>query len=383
MQIYLVGGAVRDGLLGMPVAERDWVVVGAGQDALLRLGYRRADREFPVFLHPQTGEEYALARREIKTGPGYRGFRVETGPGVSLEEDLRRRDLTVNAMALDADGSLIDPFGGRADLDARLLRHVSPAFVEDPLRVLRVARFAAKLGRFGFRVAHPTQHLLRQMVAQGAMRDLPMERVWRELCAAMATERPRRFFEVLHACSALAELLPPLADAMGPWQAHAAPAPCLPLDALDRVAAQTADHSQRLAAVLFACLSAADEAEALLRRLRADRATVQLARRALAGKAACAAFAAQPALPALVELVQTWRAFDSPAQFEQMMRLCHAAMPRSAMQHWLAVGLPAARAVTVEQVRARGLSGGALGQALAAARHAAMAEALQAAGLAG
>src|SRR6202453_3735270 len=154
MQVYLVGGAVRDALLGLPVKERDWVVVGSTRDELLRLRYREVGRDFPVFLHPDTHEEYALARRERKVAPGYRGFTVEFGPEVTLEEDLARRDLTINAMAQAPDGALVDPFGGKRDLDARLLRHVSPAFIEDPVRVLRSARFAARFAPLGFRM-HP------------------------------------------------------------------------------------------------------------------------------------------------------------------------------------------------------------------------------------
>ena len=156
MQVYLVGGAVRDGLLGLPVKERDWVVVGGTREELLRLRYREVGRDFPVFLHPESHEEYALARLERKTAPGYRGFEFRFGPEVTLEEDLARRDLTINAIAQAADGSLIDPYGGRRDLDARVLRHVSEAFVEDPVRVLRVARFAARFAPLGFRVAAET-----------------------------------------------------------------------------------------------------------------------------------------------------------------------------------------------------------------------------------
>ena len=154
MKIFLVGGAVRDRLLGLPVGERDWVVVGATEKEMLAQGFTRLDRDFPVFAHPETGEEYALARTETKTGPGYKGFEVYAGPDVGLEDDLRRRDLTINAVAEAEDGELVDPFGGRQDLDDGLLRHVSPAFVEDPVRLLRIARFAARFGGFGFRIAH-------------------------------------------------------------------------------------------------------------------------------------------------------------------------------------------------------------------------------------
>src|SRR6202161_2512038 len=181
MQVYLVGGAVRDGLLGQTVKERDWVVVGGTREELLRLGFREVGRDFPVFLHPDTHDEYALARLERKVGPGYRGFTVEFGPGVSLEEDLARRDLTINAMARAPDGTLIDPHGGKRDLDARLLRHVSPAFVEDPVRVLRAARFAARLSALGFRLAPEKRGLTRLLVGNGEINSLVPERVWREM----------------------------------------------------------------------------------------------------------------------------------------------------------------------------------------------------------
>src|SRR6188508_2763331 len=180
MQVYLVGGAVRDRLLGREVSERDWVVVGATPGELERAGFIPVGRDFPVFLHPQTKEEYALARLERKVAPGYRGFSTEFSPAVTLEDDLRRRDLTINAMAEDAAGAVIDPHGGQADLAARLLRHVSPAFVEDPVRILRVARFAARFAPLGFRVAPETLSLMRSMVAAGEVGHLVPERVWAE-----------------------------------------------------------------------------------------------------------------------------------------------------------------------------------------------------------
>ncbi len=207
MRVYQVGGSVRDRLLGLPVQDRDWVVVGSTPEALRALGYRQVGRDFPVFLHPETGEEYALARTERKTAPGYRGFAVHADPGVTLEEDLRRRDVTINAMALDEGGELIDPFGGREDLRLRRLRHVSPAFVEDPVRILRVARFAARLG---FSVAAETLALMRAMVEAGEVDALTPERVWTELERALGEADPGRFVEVLRECGALARLFPEL-----------------------------------------------------------------------------------------------------------------------------------------------------------------------------
>ena len=208
MRVYLVGGAVRDRLLGLAVRERDWVVVGATPEELVRLGYQPVGREFPVFLHPATHEEYALAREERKVGPGYRGFTTQFAPTVTLEEDLRRRDLTINAMAEDENGTLIDPYGGRADLAARLLRHVSEAFVEDPVRILRVARLAARFADLGFRVADETLALMRRIVDAGEARTLVPERVWQETERALAAADPQVFFETLRACGALAVIFP-------------------------------------------------------------------------------------------------------------------------------------------------------------------------------
>ena len=210
MQVYLVGGAVRDGLLGLPVKERDWVVIGATRDEMLRAGYREVGRDFPVFLHPQTHEEYALARLERKVSPGYRGFAVEFGPEVTLEQDLGRRDLTINAMAQSADGTLLDPYGGARDLDARLLRHVSPAFIEDPVRVLRVARFAARYARLGFHVASETLDLMRAMVERGEVDALVAERVWQETDKALREPGAGEFFRVLRRCGALRSVYPEL-----------------------------------------------------------------------------------------------------------------------------------------------------------------------------
>ena len=206
MQSYIVGGAVRDELLGLPVKDRDWVVVGATPAEMLARGFLQVGRDFPVFLHPQTREEHALARTERKTAPGYTGFVVHAAPDVTLEQDLLRRDLTINAIAKDAAGDFIDPHGGRADLAARVLRHVSPAFAEDPVRILRVVRFAARFADFS--VADETMALMRAMVAAGEVDALVAERVWQELARGLMEERPARMFEVLRACGALARLLP-------------------------------------------------------------------------------------------------------------------------------------------------------------------------------
>ena len=221
METYLVGGAVRDKLLGLPVTDRDWVVVGATPEQMIEQGFRPVGRDFPVFLHPETNEEYALARTERKTGPGYTGFSFHAAPDVTLEQDLQRRDLTINAMAMTPDGELIDPFGGEQDLHDGLLRHVSPAFVEDPVRILRVARFAARFARWGFRVAHGTHALMKRMVANGEVDALVPERVWTETVKALAEPNPERFFEVLRACGALARIFPEIDRLFGVPQPEA------------------------------------------------------------------------------------------------------------------------------------------------------------------
>lgn len=208
MDIYLVGGAVRDELLGYPVVERDWVVVGAHPTDLLELGYQQVGKDFPVFLHPETKDEYALARTERKQGRGYTGFAVDCDPTVTLEEDLLRRDLTVNAIARRPSGELVDPYGGKRDLEAKVLRHVSDAFVEDPLRVLRTARFAARYAHLGFTIAPETLELMTEIVTAGELQYLPTERVWVEMDRALGERDPDRFVSVLRECGALQALLP-------------------------------------------------------------------------------------------------------------------------------------------------------------------------------
>ena len=203
MEVYLVGGAVRDELLGLNAQERDWVVVGATPEQMLAKGYKQVGKDFPVFIHPETHEEYALARTERKKGRGYYGFEIHASPDVTLEEDLQRRDLTINAMAKNKNGDLIDPYGGKKDLDKKLLRHVSNAFSEDPLRVLRVARFAAKFSTHGFTVAEETQTLMKKMVESGELTELASERIWQETHTALQTSSPNVFFEILHNIKAL------------------------------------------------------------------------------------------------------------------------------------------------------------------------------------
>lgn len=215
MKTFLVGGAVRDALLKLPVKDKDWVVVGATPEAMLEQGYQQVGRDFPVFLHPKSREEYALARTERKNGTGYTGFVTWSAPDVTLEQDLQRRDLTINAIARDEEGRLFDPYHGQRDIAERLLRHVSMAFNEDPLRVLRVARFAARFAHLNFRIADETQALMRAMVESGELADLTAERVWKETEKALTTRNPQVYFQVLRDCGALKVLFPEIDNLFG------------------------------------------------------------------------------------------------------------------------------------------------------------------------
>jgi tRNA nucleotidyltransferase (CCA-adding enzyme) len=262
MNIYLVGGAVRDALMGLPMRDRDWVVVGTTPQELLKQGYVQVGRDFPVFLHPNSHEEYALARTERKSGPGYTGFVVHADPGVTLEEDLARRDLTINAIALPVENllaegrfdaqTLIDPFHGRADIQAGVLRHVTPAFREDPVRILRIARFAARFA--GYHVAPGTQSLMQQMVLEGEADHLVAERVWQELSKGLMEVAPARMFAVLRDCGALARLLPELDRLWGVPQ-RADYHPEVDTGAHVMLVLEMAAHLNASLAVRFACLT--------------------------------------------------------------------------------------------------------------------------------
>ena len=400
MDIYLVGGAVRDKLLGLPVKERDWVVVGATPEEMTRLGYRPVGKDFPVFLHPETHEEYALARTERKTAPGYKGFVVHASPDVTLEEDLKRRDLTINAMAEAADGTLIDPFNGREDLDQGLLRHVSNAFIEDPVRILRVARFAARFARWGFKVAHGTHALMQRMVANGEADHLVAERVWAETLKALNEQTPSRYFEVLHRCGALAVIFPELARLFGvPQPAHHHPEidtgkHCLMV--LDQAARLSPDPKIRFAALVHDLgkgetpadvlprhigheQRSADLVDALCKRLRVPNDYRDLALKAARYHSHChRAFELRPAtlLDTLTNL-DVWR---QPQRLEEFLLACEAdSRGRTGYEQrpypqadLFRAAFNAARRIETGPLVAQGLKGDAFGKRLRELRLAAV-----------
>jgi tRNA nucleotidyltransferase (CCA-adding enzyme) len=400
MRVYLVGGAVRDRLLGVPVRERDWVVVGAQPQELERAGYTPVGREFPVFLHPQTHEEYALARRERKVARGYRGFTTQSTPEVTLEEDLQRRDLTVNAMAESDTGELVDPYGGQADLAARVLRHVSEAFVEDPVRVLRVARFAARYADLGFRIADETVQLMQRMTRGGEVSALVAERVWQETERALGESRPEVFFETLRACGALAEIFPEIEALYGvpqPERWH----PEIDTGVHVMLALREAARLGASGAVRFAALThdlgkartprerwpshhGHEEAgvpliEALCARLKVPNAHRELA--VLTARHHTLVHRAAELRPTtILTLLENCDAFRRPERFAELLLACEAdARGRTGRENepypqvaYLNRALAAAAAVTLSEQERRGLSGAAIGEQMRGRRFAAV-----------
>lgn len=392
MEIYLVGGAVRDELLGLPVSERDWVVVGATADDMKARGFKQVGADFPVFLHPATGEEYALARTERKSAPGYHGFVVSADPAVTLEQDLRRRDLTINAMAKDAAGRLIDPFGGRADLERRVLRHVSPAFVEDPVRILRVARFAARFADRGFAVAGETMQLMAAMVENGEVDALVPERVWTELQRALGERRPRVFLEVLRSCGALARLFPEIARLFGvpqPPKYHPeVDCGVHTLLVLDQAVRLSSDPVVRFAALTHD-LGKADtpsdqwpshkghewrsvyRVRRLCERLKAPREYRQLAELGARYHSRCHHLAElRPAT--ILDTLERLDALRRPARFAQFLLVCEAdSRGRTGLEsraypqaRWFEQARAIVAAVDARPLAARGLTGDAMRRAL-------------------
>jgi tRNA nucleotidyltransferase (CCA-adding enzyme) len=394
LEVYRVGGSIRDELLGLEPSEHDYVVVGASPEAMAARGFRSVGRDFPVFLHPDTHAEFALARTERKSGRGYRGFVFHTGPDVSLRDDLERRDLTVNAIAEDAHGRLIDPFGGRADLEDRVLRHVSDAFVEDPVRLLRLARFATRFPDFS--IAPETLALCRRIVASGEVDHLVPERVWQEMARALMHARPSRFFEVLRGTGALARLMPEL-DAL--WGVPQVPAFHPEIDAgvhtmmvLDAAARLDAPLDVRFACLVHDLGKALTPAEqlpkhhghetrglepvaAVCARLRVPNEVRDLALLVCEHHLVCHR-AAELRPTTVVRLFERTDAFRRPDRFERFLLACEAdkrgregraddPYPPAGL---LARALDAARATPTAPLREAGFEGAALGQALARAR---------------
>ncbi|HET7199141.1 MAG TPA: multifunctional CCA tRNA nucleotidyl transferase/2'3'-cyclic phosphodiesterase/2'nucleotidase/phosphatase [Burkholderiales bacterium] len=346
MKAYVVGGAVRDELLGQPVRDRDYVVVGATPDEMVGAGFKPVGKDFPVFLHPETHEEYALARTERKSGRGYKGFTIHAAPDVTLEDDLRRRDLTINAMAKDESGALVDPFGGREDLRNRVLRHVSEAFAEDPVRILRVARFAA---RFGFSVHPSTLALMKRMVESGETDYLVPERVWQEFSKGLMEQVPERMFEVLESCGLRPRLLPEIQSFV-------------------KLEGSLAQRFARLAWPLQEA-----EVEALCERLRAPNEVRELA--LLAARNRVALRAARLATPrALLELLKRSDAFRRPERFRDLLEVAARDVPVVDTSR-LERALAAAWSVNAGEVAANAAPG-KIAEAIDAARAAAIEKAL-------
>jgi tRNA nucleotidyltransferase (CCA-adding enzyme) len=398
MKRYLVGGAVRDALLGLPIGDRDWVVVGADPDELRAAGYIAVGRDFPVFLDPETREEHALARTERKTAPGYHGFVFHADRGVTLEDDLLRRDLTINAIAEDEDGTVIDPHGGRRDLADKVLRHVSPAFAEDPVRILRVARFAARFG--DFRVAPETEALMRAMVEAGEADALVSERVWQEVSRGLMERTPSRMFEVLRRCGALARVLPEVDRLFGvPQRADHHPKVDTGVHLM-----MVLDMSARLdtsLAVRYACLGhdlgkAETPVEMLPRHIRHEERSVVLVRRMserLRVDNACRSLAELVArehgnvhrsgefgAAAIVRLFERADALRRPDRFAELLLACECDArgrlgreeapypPRQRLATALAVVQQVDATAVAAEAEARGLAGPAIGAAIHAAR---------------
>ena len=398
MQIYMVGGAVRDALLGLPVQDRDWVVVGATPEALAAQGYVPVGKDFPVFLHPASREEYALARTERKTAQGYRGFAVHAAPDVTLEEDLARRDLTINAIAQGDDGVLTDPYGGQRDIAARVLRHVTEAFAEDPVRILRVARFAARFPDFS--IAPDTMALMQRMVTDGEVDALVPERVWQELARGLMAQQPSRMFEVLRECGALTKLLPEVARLWGvPQRAEYHPEVDTGVHLM--MVLDMAAQWQAPIEVRFACLGhdlgkgttpqaewprhigheerSARLLKALCLRLRVPNDCSELAD-VVAREHGNIHQSSEFGAAALVRLLERCDAFRKPERFADILLACECdargrlglnEQPYPQRQRLLGA-LTAAQSVNTAEVaaaaEAQGLSGAAIGQAVHTAR---------------
>ena len=361
LQVYRVGGAVRDALLGWPVVDNDWVVVGATPEDMRKRGFKPVGRDFPVFLHPETAEEYALARTERKSGRGYAGFEIHASPDVSLEEDLLRRDLTINAIAQSIDGALTDPFNGQGDIEQRVLKHISMAFSEDPLRVLRTARFLARYASLGFSIAPETLSLMRQVSQSGELEHLAAERVWVETEKALGEPSPEVYFTTLERCEALPVLFPELVGS--PLQKGVAELSKTPASSPLAVA-----HWRY--AQLVSPLSA-EQREALATRLKLPNAVAQLARHTALTHGLLACVVDGPSVLHWLERLDGWR---KPEQVEEQMRLVNLLAPEQVVR--LSGAWQAAREVNPQTLMADGYQGAALGEAIRTRRGQAVASAL-------
>lgn len=404
MKIYQVGGAVRDQLLGLPVQDRDWVVVGATPQQMLDLGYLPVGKDFPVFLYPQTREEYALARTERKTAPGYTGFVFHADPTVTLEEDLRRRDLTINAMALDENGKLIDPYHGQHDLQQKILRHVSPAFVEDPVRILRVARFAARFTPLGFKLADETIRLMQTMVTNGEVDALVPERVWAECQRAFGEVQPSAFITTLRDCGALKKLMPEIDALFGvPQTEHHHPeidTGIHTLMVIDQAARLWRDPLIVCAAMLHDLGKGITPQDELPRHIEHETRGLPLIRQfcqrlrapndyrdlaLIAGQYHLHAHRAAELRPTtIVDLLQKTDAFRRPERFEQFLRACEAdSRGRGGRENSpypqadiLRQALSVAQRVNAADINSEGLAGPAIADAIRQARIRAVKQAL-------
>jgi len=383
LEIYLVGGAVRDQLLGYPIKERDYVVVGANLEEMIKQGFRLIGKDFPVFLHPKTHEEYALARTERKIGPGYKGFACYAAPDVSLEDDLKRRDLTINAMAQNNRGDLFDPFQGQKDIENKFLRHVSPAFSEDPVRILRVARFMARFAPLGFRVAKETMELMKVMVSAGEIQTLVAERVWQEFCRALMEPAPQAFIKTLYDCGALAILFPELQELYTKYERVAdqrARGQHNFLSVLKKAVALTDDPQVRFAALLcdFGKGVAKEETQTGVHKIQAlcQRYRIPHTYQSLAIIAATYHLLCHRALEldaqSLYILLEKTDAFRQSSRLDQFLLVCEADFQAySGLAHSIYLqkdrvlsAFAAAKKVSANKIKNLGINGAALGKKL-------------------
>ncbi|MEH6911992.1 MAG: multifunctional CCA tRNA nucleotidyl transferase/2'3'-cyclic phosphodiesterase/2'nucleotidase/phosphatase [Oceanicoccus sp.] len=359
MKIYLVGGAVRDKLLGYPYSERDWVVVGATAEQLISLGYQPVGKDFPVFLHPKTKEEYALARTERKSGPGYTGFDCYASPEVTLEEDLQRRDLTINAIAEDDNGTIIDPYDGQQDLAKKILRHVSPAFEEDPLRILRVARFSARYRHMGFTLADETLLLMKKISAGEELLSLPAERVWKEMYRSLSERSPDVFFTTLQQCGALKKLMPELDETVDTI-----------VEPLQKAATKGLPDVVRFA-TMFVAIEAV-QAENFCQRIRAPREFRELALLVSRFSARCKDNFSSP--DQVLTLLENLDPFRRPERFSLFLQSSQLLYNNDRVIDQIQRSLQACKSIDTASLAAEGLRGKEIGEALRTRRLEAIAE---------